>query len=368
MRSRLRFWKYPITIVLLISVIAAFALVYVLSDKAAAPDESVGSIDPVVTEALTGPDDAGEPEDAETFEDENGHEADGEPESEPDDDTRGELEDVLYPNPMDAGYITINIDSSEIHRGNLVLVNHEHTFSLSARLDLVNIPEERTVFFRVLGDNYMLSRHVVAHLSEMMEVFIDETGNNTIAVISGFRTYDSQQRILDDYTRRMGRTGALRWVALPGHSEHHTGLAFDFGVYAGGSQSTFTGTGATAWFSRNAHNFGFILRFPENRFDITQTEYEPWHYRFVGLPHSAIIKEKNLVLEEYLEMLRDYTFEEPFEFEHDGILYGIYFTTGNEIRLPLNSEFDISGNNIDGFIITYNKLEYDPSAVTGTFC
>jgi len=69
-------------------------------------------------------------------------------------------------------------------------------------------------------------------------------------------------------------------------------------------------------------------------------------------------------MEEYIENIRAYTFEEPFEFEHEETLYEIYFIEGTEIRLPINSEFEISGNNIDGFIVTVVRLEYDPTSFT----
>jgi D-alanyl-D-alanine carboxypeptidase len=197
----------------------------------------------------------------------------------------------------------------------------------------------------------------------MMEAFISATGNRSVAIISAFRSRENQERILNDYISRMGRREALRWAALPGHSEHHTGLAFDFGVMTGNNRSTFTGTGNTAWFRRNSYNYGFILRYQQHKTEITQTAYEPWHYRFVGLPHSVIMARNDWCLEEYIELLRNYTFEEPFTFELGDILYEIYFTTSTQVPLPINSEFEISGNNIDGFIVTVNRLEFDPDVI-----
>jgi len=73
---------------------------------------------------------------------------------------------------------------------------------------------------------------------------------------------------------------------------------------------------------------------------------------------------ENLALEEYIDLIRDHTFNDPFLYEHDGILYEIYFVGDTEIPIPLNSDFDISGNNVDGFIVTVNRLEPNPSEVT----
>ncbi|MDR2571324.1 MAG: M15 family metallopeptidase [Oscillospiraceae bacterium] len=351
MRSRLRFWKYPIFIISLLLVVAAFTLVYTLSEIAVAPYEKIETPDIEVIDTPKIPDD--EPEDEPS--DDPGDEL---PEKSPEIKTDPALE--MKHNPAVDGYITIEIDESEISRGTLLLVNQDHAFELPAQLDLVNIVTEKTVPFRVLGQNYLLSRSIIEPLDAMMEAYIAAARSNTVAIISGFRNYDTQQGILNSYIRRVGQREALRWAARPGHSEHHTGIAFDFGVYVGGSRGTFTGVGVTSWFRRNSYNYGFILRYPPNKSHITRTSHEPWHFRYVGLPHSAIMFQNNWVLEEYLEMLRDHTFEEPFEAENDGIIYEIYFTTETEIKLPINSEFEISGNNVDGFIVTTNRLEYDP--------
>ena len=194
----------------------------------------------------------------------------------------------------------------------------------------------------------------------MMADFIAEYGYNTVAVISGFRSFEAQQKVLDGYISRVGEREALRWASRPGHSEHHTGLAVDFGVYSGGTQSTFDGTGITAWFKRNSYKYGFIHRYAQNKTRITGTAYEPWHFRYVGLPHSYIMHENDWCFEEYIELLRGHTFEEPFEAEYDGVTYSIYFTTDTDVQLPLGSIFEISGNNVDGFIVTaYRPDEYE---------
>jgi len=351
-----------ITIVLLLIVLAVFAFFIMFSGSTQRPDYSVAPEPAFIDTPLSD----NNIEDAEGSTEYASYSDDLYQYEETELENEGDNQGIYDINPEN-DFIILRMNEADISRGYLVLVNHEHSFELPARLDLVNIANHRESNFRVLGQNYLLERSVVGPLDEMMGAFIAETGNTTVAVISAFRNYNAQQTILDERIRRMGRAEALRWVAIPGHSEHHTALAVDFGIYARGTRSTFTGTGATAWFFRNSANFGFIRRYPENRFQITQVVYEPWHYRFVGLPHSKIIHENNWVLEEYIERIRNYTLEEPFEFEHDGILYEIFFVTGTEVPIPLNSEFVISGNNIDGFIVTVNRLEFDPDAITDVY-
>ena len=342
MHSRLRFWKYPILLVLLLLMTAAFTLIYTLSDTASAPHEVIEPPEPIVAETPEPPeiDEEPEPPDEDELLDED-----------LEDEVEDEPEDFHFA-PEEDGFVTVHMDVSDIHRGYLILVNYENAFELPADLDLVNIVEEKTQPFRVLGQHYLLRRCIIEPLDEMMGAYREATGNNQVAIISAFRNYDSQQSILNQQIRLRGEREGRRWASEPGHSEHHTGLAFDFGVYAGGTRSTFTGTGVTSWFRRNSYRFGFIQRYPANKTRITRVAHEPWHFRYVGMPHSAILFHNNWAFEEYMEMLREHSIEEPFEAEVDGVTYLIYFSAGADVPVPLGSMFDISGNNVDGFIVT----------------
>jgi len=340
-RSRLRFWKYPISIVLLLLLVAVFTLVYAFSESAKAPYERTE--EPVI----------------ETPEPEPSPEPEPEPSPEPEPEPSPEPGDFI--NLEEEGFISFFMEEEDIYKGNLLLVNHNHAFNIPEDIDLVNIIEARTTSFRVQHNNARLLRLIMEPLDNMMDAFISSTGNRVVTIRSAFRSRESQQRILNNYIAQWGPREALNWAAQPGHSEHHTGLAFDFGVISEGTTTVFTGTGSTSWFRRNSHNYGFILRYPQNKTRITQTNYEPWHYRYVGLPHSTIIMQNNWVLEEYIEMLRDYDIDEPFKYEIDDVLYEVYFSDSTEIKVPLYSDFEVSGNNVDGFIITAIRHEFDPN-------
>ena len=101
-----------------------------------------------------------------------------------------------------------------------------------------------------------------------------------------------------------------QYYTEPGHSEHHSGLAFDIitveyqrDVYSLTEQ--FAETDAYRWLTEHCAEYGFILRYPEGKTDITQINYEPWHYRYVGKEHAQYIMEHNLTFEEYIELLRE---------------------------------------------------------------
>ena len=123
---------------------------------------------------------------------------------------------------------------------------------------------------------------------------------------SGFRSYSIQKSIYERYVKRDGKTGADRYSARPGHSEHQTGLAFD--VCVGGNyykdkciNSKFNDTSAAKWLSENASNYGFILRYPKGKENETGYKYESWHFRYVGKELAkALYNDGNwLTMEDY---------------------------------------------------------------------
>ncbi len=133
-----------------------------------------------------------------------------------------------------------------------------------------------------------------------------------IFVTSSYRSYVYQEQLYEGYvqkhmtrdgmTRAEAEAAASQYSARPGESEHQTGLCFDFTTESiqGRVDEIFETTKAFTWLSQNAHKFGFILRYPKDKVAITQYDYEPWHYRFVGRAAATEIYENGLCLEEYL--------------------------------------------------------------------
>ena len=129
---------------------------------------------------------------------------------------------------------------------------------------------------------------------------------------STFRRISVQERLFNNKVNEYKRQGydqadaeelANTVVKRPGHSEHHTGLAVDMGGSGDFSITmSFENTAAFEWLSTHCQDYGFILRFPKDKEDITGVIYEPWHYRYVGKEHATYIMEHGLCLEEYLAM------------------------------------------------------------------
>lgn len=125
-------------------------------------------------------------------------------------------------------------------------------------------------------------------------------------VNSGYRTAQVQQSLMDEeindymvqgYSEAEARRLAEQWVAVPGTSEHQLGLAVDISMEDTATQTT---SDMWQWLMKNSYKYGFILRYPEDKTDITGISYEPWHYRYVGREAAEEIYRSGLCLEEYL--------------------------------------------------------------------
>ena len=145
-------------------------------------------------------------------------------------------------------------------------------------------------------------REEAAFSFEQMCLDAKKQGYKIIAV-SGFRSYFYQQELFEYYVKTMGEDKALEASAKPGHSEHQTGLVIDIEGSIG-KYIDFELTNEFEWMKENAYRYGFILRYPKGKKNITGFKYEPWHYRYVGKEVAKIIHEKKITLEEYHKKLK----------------------------------------------------------------
>jgi len=147
-----------------------------------------------------------------------------------------------------------------------------------------------------LPSNYMSNVEEEAKLKmgKMLDAMKSE--GISIKIISGFRSYYEQEKIFNEYVRKAGYEEASRYSAEPGYSEHQTGLTFDIGKI----DESFEKTKAFSWLTDNAHKYGFIMRYPKDKEEVTGYMYEPWHYRYLGEKLATDIKQSELTLEEFI--------------------------------------------------------------------
>ena len=168
------------------------------------------------------------------------------------------------------------------------------------------VPEDYEVKLLTLSNGQQIDERIYPPLQEMFDDMRSQGIYPT--VVSGYRSYEEQRAILEEkylayrgegYSKSRAKELALEWVALPGTSEHQLGIAVDINP----DYSVSDGEGVYDWLKDNAHKYGFIKRYPEDKTEITGIINEPWHYRYVGEKAAKEIYEQGLCLEEYLELI-----------------------------------------------------------------
>lgn len=242
---------------------------------------------------------------------------------------------------------------AEMAMGNLVLVNGEYGFDPSPVVT-ETLHDKAADTYYVKDLELSVQPHLIEPLNSWLTAFYNDTNINDVLVVAGHRTVEYQQGLYDRALENHGQEYADDYIALPGHSEHHTGLAIDFDTYTDeGILGGFDGEAEFRKIVDEAWKYGFIQRYPPDKSDITGISYEAWHFRYVGLPHSGIMADKGLCLEEYIEYIKNYPYDgEHLQAEYLGKRYEVYYCSEMEIPVPTERAYTVSGNNVDGFIVT----------------
>ena len=224
---------------------------------------------------------------------------------------------------------------NSIYFGDLILVNASFQFRTEDKNILVPVDDQ-------FPDILVNKKLADAYQNIMMEIH----AQNKIVPVSGYRSHDEQTALFDSSLKDNGKEFTYKYVALPDHSEHQTGLALDVGINQENIdfiRPDFPYDGIAQDFRNIAPKYGLIERYGKEKEEITGISHEPWHFRYVGCPHAEYITEHNLCLEEYIDIIKKYTKENPLKYHH----YNIYY---EKTITSLDTVF--SGNNVDGFIVT----------------
>lgn len=190
-----------------------------------------------------------------------------------------------------AGPMLLGSEKGQQTAWNLCLVNADNPIPDGYEIELSEVPGGQQVDARIYEP--LMSLLEAAEAEELGPI-----------VAAGYRTWETQQRIMDEkvseyleqgYSQEEADAQAKQWVAVPGYSEHQLGLAVDingavYDIYP--------------WLAEHSWEYGFILRYPEGKTNITGCQPEEWHFRYVGVDAAKEIYESGLCLEEYLETIR----------------------------------------------------------------
>ena len=234
--------------------------------------------------------------------------------------------------------------SCGIHSGLLILVNAEHPIRRRERPVLAPAAP---------GSDVLLDTRAAAMLTGLISR-LGAAGE--IVPVSGWRSMREQREIWDGSLAENGTEFTRKYVALPGCSEHQTGLAIDLALRSDNIdfiRPDFPYDGICGRFRALAADYGFIERYQAGKEHITGIAAEPWHFRYVGRPHARLMSDNGLCLEEYVELLRSYPYPERLLETRGGVYeadVGFAFAK-SKLELP-DAPYQISGNNVDGYIYT----------------
>ncbi len=239
------------------------------------------------------------------------------------------------PSPQQAG-IPVRVEEIEDTRF-LELVNEDHSVSDETKNIGSAWPTVAVSTKRILLHDTALEA-----LNDLFDAASEE-GFDSFYLGSGYRGEEAQREVYENASDRS-------YVQKPGHSEHHTGLAAD--IFAlGVGQYDMAETSEATWLAENAWQYGFILRYPEGKEDITKISYEPWHFRYLGRFHAWYCETNNLCFEEYINLLKN---SGEIQAELDGLSYTVLYQVPENgiIILPDKQKCIVSGDNTGGYIIT----------------
>jgi len=248
------------------------------------------------------------------------------------------------------GYASISLSSSGIFKGSLVVISDANNYIAPTGDDntltsLYNQPGFRTSY-RLKNSHIALRYEIIEQFAAMMEILKARFNATSLA---------------DDYLliTNAGTVGDATAV-IDYADENSSGYSFDIRVYI-------TSTGKNrrlnadeqAWLAENCQKYGFVLRYEEGKEDVTGVIADLFHFRYVGIPHSTYMKANNLCLEEYVSLIKNYTYKTPLTVKSGSKTYEVYYVKAagavTTAYVPTGAAYTVSGNNIDGFIITVEK-------------
>ena len=202
------------------------------------------------------------------------------------------------------GYVMPHQDPTDI----LILVNKQNR---APAVPVTLVKPDVTPTRESVAENIYMRPEAASALEALFEGAAE--AGLTLYATSGYRSYSTQKAVFDRKAAERGEQAANRSVANPGYSEHQTGLAMDI------EGETTLGTGLTEafgespegiWVAEHCHEYGFIIRYPKDKTNITGYIYEPWHIRYVGVEAAMEITSLGVTFEEYILMVRGDRIEE----------------------------------------------------------
>lgn len=249
---------------------------------------------------------------------------------------------------VDWGSFTVT--ATDTLHGDLVLVNNTHVYTfpqsdehLSEIWAKWNSHNPR--IYNQSGLSTYMDTDALNALDAMLVDFSAATGKTDVQIRYAYRDYKTQEQ----------------FEIAAGYSDHHTGLGVQLKYELNGNAYAFStdSNGTYNWLFENCHKYGFVIRYPADKTDITGVEDYTDYFRYVGVAHATYMKEHNLCMEEYITALKEYTDDKPLKINGaDGKYYEVWYVAVDgsaTVKHPTNYAYTVSGTNDGGVVITVDR-------------
>lgn len=249
---------------------------------------------------------------------------------------------TVFEGVQNLGYSELSVPPSKLTTGTLTIINDEHPADGSASSGMVSLLENKSEDYSLIDESVKLNEDATAALNSMMADYHEATDLTDFVVYGTNETFTGEGSLCPEY-----------------FPESVTGNTIDLAVTAYGTPVAFDGNDAEGWIIDNCYNYGYIVRYPRGKEKETGKSFCPWHLRYVGQPHAALMAEKGLCLEEYIDFLKGYSYENKLIYSFNDVEYEIYTSDAASeavsARVPVSGNYTISGDNIGTYIITVKK-------------
>ncbi len=252
-----------------------------------------------------------------------------------------------------------NVAAAETLHGPLVIVNADHKYTFPETADHLSEIYAKMVshtprIYQQSGVSTYMDTVALDALDAMLVAFNEATGKDNVILRYAYRSAKDQEAASSTPV---------------GYSDHHTGMGVQLRYTSEGNTYKLNTDETYDWLYDNCHKYGFVVRYPEGKEEVTGVEDYTEYFRYVGVAHATYMKANNLCMEEYVELLKtDYTdHKKPLGIEAaDGLYYEVYYAT-ETLHYPTNYAYEVSGTNEGGVIVTIARSETaEPESNTTT--
>ena len=250
-------------------------------------------------------------------------------------------------------WASFTVTATDTLQGPLVLVNTTHKYTFPDGIShLGSLNDKRTTHsprvYQQSGLSDYMEKTALDALDQMLVDFNAATGLDNVLLKYAYRSAEEQQALVEN--------GASTQV---GYSDHHTGMGIQLAYVRNSNNYSLSTDDAYNWLFENCHKYGFVIRYPEGKEDITGVSDYTDYFRYVGVAHATYMTEHNLCMEEYVTRLKDYTDDKPLKINGaDGRYYEVWYVAvegSATVKHPTNYAYTVSGTNDGGVVVTVDR-------------